>query len=157
MRHVTCACARTCAHAVHTRYCATRVTRARTHACTVHPCTCRRQGTHDTHASHASQHDTHASHHDTHASHAGDIADRTPGADKDAILHAVGADRRVGHSCLKAGFGFGGPCFPRDNRALGAYARRRGVEPTICDATDDYNKRHAAAMADMLLAQDLER
>jgi hypothetical protein len=33
----------------------------------------------------------------------GDIADRTPGADKDAILHAVGADRRVGHACLKAG------------------------------------------------------
>ena len=36
---------------------------------------------------------------------AGDIADRTPDADKDAILHAVGADRRVGHACLKAGFG----------------------------------------------------
>ena len=26
----------------------------------------------------------------------GDIADRTPGADKDAILHAVGADLGLG-------------------------------------------------------------
>jgi len=25
--------------------------------------------------------------------------------------------------------------------ALGTYARRRGVEPTICDATDECNKR----------------
>ena len=41
----------------------------------------------------------------------GDIADRTPDADKDAILLAVGADRRVGHACLRAGYGFGGPCF----------------------------------------------
>ena len=86
----------------------------------------------------------------------GDIADRSPGADKEAILLAVGADQRVGHACLRAGYGFGGPCFPRDNRALGTYARQRGVEPTLCDATDAYNKRHAQAMADMLLAQDLE-
>ena len=87
----------------------------------------------------------------------GDIADRTPGADKDAILQAVGADRRVGHECLKAGFGFGGPCFPRDNRALGTYARQRGVEPTLCDATDEFNRRHAQAMADVLLQQGLAR
>ena len=87
----------------------------------------------------------------------GDIADRTPDADKDAILLAVGADRRVGHACLRAGYGFGGPCFPRDNRALGTYARMRGVEPTICDATDAYNKRHVAAMVEMLLQQKLER
>ena len=63
----------------------------------------------------------------------------------------------MGHACLKAGYGFGGPCFPRDNRALGTYARRRGVEPTICDATDEYNRRHAEAMAELLLAQELER
>lgn len=48
----------------------------------------------------------------------GDIADRTPGADKEDILHAVGSDSRIGQKCLKPGYGFGGPCFPRDNRAL---------------------------------------
>jgi UDP-glucose 6-dehydrogenase len=43
----------------------------------------------------------------------GDIADSTAGADKYDILGAVGADSRVGGKCLKPGFGFGGPCFPR--------------------------------------------
>ena len=52
----------------------------------------------------------------------GDISDQTPGADKYAILKAVGGDKRVGHLYLKPGYGFGGPCFPRDNRALGSYA-----------------------------------
>lgn len=53
----------------------------------------------------------------------GDIADATPGADKNHILQAVGADSRVGTKYLRPGYGFGGPCFPRDNRALGGYAR----------------------------------
>lgn len=40
------------------------------------------------------------------------------GADIDKILDAIGQDRRIGHSFLKAGAPFGGPCFPRDNRAF---------------------------------------
>ena len=52
----------------------------------------------------------------------GDIADKTPGADKYDILNAIGGDRRIGSLCLKPGYGFGGPCFPRDNRAFGCYA-----------------------------------
>jgi UDPglucose 6-dehydrogenase len=53
----------------------------------------------------------------------GDMADLTEGADKHDILGAVGADTRIGHKYLRPGFGYGGPCFPRDNRALGAYAK----------------------------------
>lgn len=49
----------------------------------------------------------------------GDIADATLGADKHQILRAVGADSRIGGKYLMPGYGFGGPCFPRDNRALG--------------------------------------
>lgn len=86
----------------------------------------------------------------------GDIADATPGADKNAILSAVGGDSRVGSKCILPGYGFGGPCFPRDNRALGTYARMVGVEPEICDATDRYNKFHAEVMVNQLLSQDLD-
>lgn len=43
----------------------------------------------------------------------GDIADATHGANKLDILRAVGADSRIGSKCLKPGYGFGGPCFPR--------------------------------------------
>ena len=61
----------------------------------------------------------------------GDIADQTPGADKFEILKAVGGDKRIGGLYLKPGYGFGGPCFPRDNRALGSYAQQVGIDPII--------------------------
>ena len=86
----------------------------------------------------------------------GDIADATPGANKFDILKAVGQDSRIGSRCILPGYGFGGPCFPRDNRALGVYARKMGIEPTICDATDHCNRLHAATMTNILLKQELE-
>jgi len=84
----------------------------------------------------------------------GDIADQTPGADKFAILQAVGGDKRVGSLYLKPGYGFGGPCFPRDNRALGSYAQLVGIEPIIPRATDASNALHTQYMIDQLLAEN---
>jgi len=84
----------------------------------------------------------------------GDIADRTPGADKNEILMSVGADSRVGRKYLRPGYGFGGPCFPRDNRALGGYAEMVGVPPLIPKATDAYNKVHSEFQAEALLAKN---
>lgn len=76
-----------------------------------------------------------------------DIAKHTLGAKDSDILEAVGSDSRVGNKCLRPGYGFGGPCFPRDNRALGNYAGTLGVDPIIPRATDDSNKLHAEMMA----------
>lgn len=84
----------------------------------------------------------------------GDIADNTPGADKFEILKAVGGDKRVGNLYLKPGYGFGGPCFPRDNRALGSYAWQVGIEPIIPQATDTSNKLHAQFMIEQLLMEN---
>ncbi|GJQ13257.1 hypothetical protein GpartN1_g5048.t1 [Galdieria partita] len=86
----------------------------------------------------------------------GDIADRTQNADKYAILSAVGSDSRVGMKCLGWGYGFGGPCFPRDNRALAGYAESVGIHPCLAFATDEYNKLHADIMAQQLLEEDRE-
>jgi UDPglucose 6-dehydrogenase len=80
-----------------------------------------------------------------------DIAASTPGADADAILAAVGADSRVGQKCLKPGYGFGGPCFPRDNEALGHYAASIGREPLLPRATDAANAAHRAFQVEQLL------
>jgi UDPglucose 6-dehydrogenase len=84
----------------------------------------------------------------------GDIADQTPDADKYAILKAVGGDKRVGSLYLKPGYGFGGPCFPRDNRALGSYAQQIGIEPIIPRATDASNILHTQYMIDQLLREN---
>jgi len=87
----------------------------------------------------------------------GDIADQTNGADKFDILNAVGLDSRIGSKYLKPGYGFGGPCFPRDNRALGAYAEQVGIKPIIPCATDAANKEHARYMAESLAQTRRER
>ncbi|MBS0620557.1 MAG: UDP-glucose/GDP-mannose dehydrogenase family protein [Verrucomicrobia bacterium] len=86
----------------------------------------------------------------------GDIADETPGSDKYAILNAIGQDSRVGPKYLKPGYGFGGPCFVRDNRALADYADLLGIDPLSFRATDALNAQHAVYMAEQLVKQDLE-
>ena len=44
------------------------------------------------------------------------------------VLGAIGDDSRVGRKYLNFGFGFGGPCLPRDNRAFAAYAKELGLD-----------------------------
>merc|ERR1712031_117257 len=77
------------------------------------------------------------------------------GAEKFEILQAVGADSRIGTKCLRPGYGFGGPCFPRDNRALGGYAKSIGIKPLIPIATDEYNDYHTEVMIENKLAENL--
>jgi len=61
----------------------------------------------------------------------------------DSVLEAIGNDSRIGKKYLKFGFGFGGPCFPRDNRAFASYANQVGVEFNIGQTTDDFNDEHS--------------
>lgn len=71
----------------------------------------------------------------------GDLA-ITAGADAHKILAAVGADSRVGDKYLKYGFGFGGPCLPRDNRALGYFAETKNFHLPLGKSTDELNRQH---------------
>lgn len=71
----------------------------------------------------------------------GDIASRL-GCDADRVLKAIGTDSRIGNKYLKPGFGFGGPCFPRDNRALAKCGEEVGIDAIISKATDEMNEKH---------------
>ena len=71
----------------------------------------------------------------------GDIAIRY-GCDQNKILESIGSDRRIGNNYLKYGYGFGGPCFPRDNRALLRCAEDVNINATISRATDEMNELH---------------
>ena len=67
-------------------------------------------------------------------------------ADVDRALTAIGSDSRIGSKYLRFGFGFGGPCFPRDNRSFGHYAGRLGLKFNIGATVDGFNREHAEFM-----------
>ena len=69
------------------------------------------------------------------------IADQFPQANIHTILEAIGSDSRIGNKYLRAGLGYGGPCFPRDNRLLAYTARLHGVEAPLAEATDRVNQQ----------------
>jgi len=68
------------------------------------------------------------------------ICECLPGADVDIITSAVGLDSRIGPKCLKGGLGYGGPCFPHDNRAMLSLAHRLGIEAPLSEVTDSINR-----------------
>ena len=71
----------------------------------------------------------------------GDICNRY-GANPNKVLSAIGTDSRIGSKYLNYGFGFGGPCFPRDNRALAKCAEEVNIDAVISKSTDEMNKLH---------------
>lgn len=67
------------------------------------------------------------------------ICESIPGANIDDVTRALGADRRVSPYYITGGLSFGGPCFPRDNRAFTAFAEKYGCDATLLKATDAVN------------------
>ncbi|MEK7102565.1 MAG: nucleotide sugar dehydrogenase, partial [Patescibacteria group bacterium] len=80
-----------------------------------------------------------------------EICEQYPGADVDAITDAIGTDSRIGKKYLKAGVGFGGTCFPRDNRAFATLAREGSGVILHASATDAINQRNKEKIAALVL------
>ena len=68
--------------------------------------------------------------------------------DVDRALAAVGADTRIGSKYMRYGFGYGGPCLPRDNRAFAHYAQRVGLDFPLGTIVDQFNRDHTRFMVD---------
>jgi UDPglucose 6-dehydrogenase len=68
-----------------------------------------------------------------------DMCERLPGADVEQVTDALGLDTRIGGKYLRGALSYGGPCFPRDNKAFGVLARDIGAEPLLAEATDAVN------------------
>jgi nucleotide sugar dehydrogenase len=58
------------------------------------------------------------------------------------VLQCIGSDSRVGSKYFSWGHGFGGPCFPRDNRALTVFSNSVEITNDIGIQTDLSNKKH---------------
>ena len=72
------------------------------------------------------------------------------------VLGAIGDDSRVGRKYLNFGFGFGGPCLPRDNRAFASYAKKLGLDYNLGDTTDNFNNEHATFIKDYFVYRNPE-
>ena len=71
-----------------------------------------------------------------------------------SVLNAIGADSRIGTKFLKYGYGFGGPCLPRDNRAFAAYAKTLGIKYNLGETTDNFNDAHAKFLYDYVVSRN---
>ena len=78
------------------------------------------------------------------------ICERLPGASVDVATSALGLDSRVGSKYLKGAISYGGPCFPRDNRALAMLAEQLGIRADIAEATDKFNRSQIRWLADLV-------
>jgi UDPglucose 6-dehydrogenase len=82
-----------------------------------------------------------------------DICERLPGADVESVTDAVGLDTRIGRKYLRGAIAYGGPCFPRDNRAFAVLARDLGAEPLLAEATDAVNLAQTDRLARIVQAR----
>jgi UDPglucose 6-dehydrogenase len=85
------------------------------------------------------------------------ICELVPGAEADVITRALGADNRIGGKCLKGALGFGGPCFPRDNRAFQAFARDAGWEAQLAPRVVKVNKHVPPRLVELVRQQVPEK
>ncbi len=68
-----------------------------------------------------------------------DMCDHLEDANVDIVTEALGSDSRIGKKYLKGGVAFGGPCFPRDNKAFVSMGDNLGVKTDLAKATDNIN------------------
>ena len=82
-----------------------------------------------------------------------ELCRRIPGGDVDVVSAAIGLDSRIGRKYLTGGLGFGGPCLPRDNVALGFVASSLGVAADLFVTTDRLNRSGADRVVKQLHAR----
>ncbi|OFW64144.1 MAG: hypothetical protein A2Y74_02345 [Actinobacteria bacterium RBG_13_63_9] len=85
-----------------------------------------------------------------------ELCENIPGGDVDVVTGALGLDTRIGPKYLRGGLGYGGPCFPRDNKALSFFARQVGCQAKLCEATDDANRRQTERIVRLVLQEVAE-
>jgi UDPglucose 6-dehydrogenase len=78
------------------------------------------------------------------------LCEKLPDADVNVVTDALGLDTRIGAKYLKGAVSYGGPCFPRDNRALAALAASVGASSGLAEATDRFNRAQIKSVAEII-------
>jgi len=78
------------------------------------------------------------------------------GANKEKVLDSIGSDSRIGNKYFRPGYSFGGPCFPRDTRALALFVEQNNINNELLLSTTKYNKLHSEFLTQKLLDESKE-
>jgi UDPglucose 6-dehydrogenase len=68
------------------------------------------------------------------------------------VRKGVGTDSRIGAPFLYPGIGYGGSCFPKDVKAIGATAREHGYTFRILEAVEDVNENQKHLMVEKVVS-----
>jgi UDPglucose 6-dehydrogenase len=71
------------------------------------------------------------------------IAEYLGNIDIDIVTKAIGLDSRIGERYMKAAAPYGGPCFPRDTRALTSLFLDSGLIYSLSETTEKINEGYA--------------
>ena len=85
-----------------------------------------------------------------------EICQALPFGDADEVLSAIAKDSRIGAKYLHSAPAFGGPCFPRDNRAFSKLASDLGIDAALSGGTDQINLRQATRLIEQIRELNLD-
>ena len=85
-----------------------------------------------------------------------DVCDQC-GADKYKVLNSVGLDSRIGNKYFRPGYSFGGPCFPRDTKALKQVVDSFKINSDLLKATTRYNEEHVKFQTEQILKENPDK
>ena len=71
------------------------------------------------------------------------------GVNVDDVAHAIGLDSRISPRFLRASRGYGGSCFPKDVKALIAFANSQGYKPKLLEEVNALNERQPYRMIEL--------
>ena len=80
-----------------------------------------------------------------------EICEKMPTGNAKHVLDAIGADKRVGNKYLNSGLSYGGPCFPRDNRAFSYVADKYCSQSLLSLITDSINNYQVNRIVNYIL------
>jgi UDPglucose 6-dehydrogenase len=80
----------------------------------------------------------------------GDLCEMVRGADSDVIFGALQEYHAIGKGNLKASVRYGGPCLPRDNKALLAFSSKYKTELPLAKDTDKINDKRTEKLVGLI-------
>ena len=85
-----------------------------------------------------------------------ELCEKMPKGNANHVLNCIGDDTRVGRKYLKPGLAYGGPCFPRDNRAFAYVSGKFNSQCILSKTTDMINEYQIDRITNIIL-DELQR